>query len=244
MARYLKHEGCSHCGSRDNVGVYDDGSKFCFGCHWYSTPSFSDKVDRLGRWHAEGCLNLLERVLKLPNDFTLELPRSAYEWITQYLNHVELMEHEVGWSDEYERLIFPVKDENNKLLMWTGRKFSNNPTHTKYLTQGLKNEVVHIIPGTMITDQVVFTEDIVSAIKVARVASAIPLFGTKFPLENAHKVAKRFKKVVFWLDPNMKKEAIKQAMKLEPWFESVRVIFSDFDPKDYTQDEIEDLIPC
>jgi twinkle protein len=31
-AKFLRHEPCEACGSRDNKGVYDDGSTYCFGC--------------------------------------------------------------------------------------------------------------------------------------------------------------------------------------------------------------------
>ena len=31
----LFHEPCPECGSRDNLGRYDDGHGYCFGCHYY-----------------------------------------------------------------------------------------------------------------------------------------------------------------------------------------------------------------
>ena len=37
-SRFLHHTNCPACGSKDNLGVYDDGHKWCFGCG-YSEPS-------------------------------------------------------------------------------------------------------------------------------------------------------------------------------------------------------------
>jgi hypothetical protein len=31
----IRHEPCPHCGSRDNLGRYDDGHGYCFGCGAY-----------------------------------------------------------------------------------------------------------------------------------------------------------------------------------------------------------------
>lgn len=38
MGVFVKHEPCPECGSSDNLAVYDDGSKHCFGCG-FTIPS-------------------------------------------------------------------------------------------------------------------------------------------------------------------------------------------------------------
>lgn len=38
---YLHHEPCPQCGSTDNLGVYSDGHKFCFGCRHYERATDS-----------------------------------------------------------------------------------------------------------------------------------------------------------------------------------------------------------
>ena len=35
---FVSHEPCPNCGSRDNLGVYDDGHTYCFGCQTYTHP--------------------------------------------------------------------------------------------------------------------------------------------------------------------------------------------------------------
>ena len=32
---FLRHEPCPKCGSKDNLGRYDDGHAYCFGCEYY-----------------------------------------------------------------------------------------------------------------------------------------------------------------------------------------------------------------
>jgi twinkle protein len=41
-AKFLGHEPCEVCGSRDNKGTYDDGTAYCFGCRSYF-PSGEEK---------------------------------------------------------------------------------------------------------------------------------------------------------------------------------------------------------
>lgn len=186
-------------------------------------------------------LNQLGEVdVKLPPDFTTEIPDTPYKWVSQFLSATELIEHIVGWSEELQRLIFPIysPDQKYHLLFWTGRYFGSVKTAPKYYTMGERSKVLHIIPSEVISEKLVLTEDIVSAIKVSRQCSAMPLFGTNMPLEHATTLSKRFSELVVWLDPDMKATSIKQALKLEPWFERTRCIFSEKDPKAHTDQEI------
>ena len=40
----LYHAPCPDCGSKDNLGVYDDGHTFCFGCRKYTVATKEHKV--------------------------------------------------------------------------------------------------------------------------------------------------------------------------------------------------------
>ena len=37
-SKYISKEPCPECQSKDNVAVYDDGHKYCFGCGWQFQP--------------------------------------------------------------------------------------------------------------------------------------------------------------------------------------------------------------
>jgi len=54
--KFLKHEPCPECGSKDNLARYEDGHGFCFGCGHYEHGN-SDVV--------------VERVAKKPTDYGL-----------------------------------------------------------------------------------------------------------------------------------------------------------------------------
>ena len=34
-AKFLRHEPCPSCNSKDNLARYDDGHAYCFGCQYY-----------------------------------------------------------------------------------------------------------------------------------------------------------------------------------------------------------------
>lgn len=239
MGRWIKHEGCLNCGSRDNVGVYDDGSKFCFGCHWYTRP---EGTDRLKEFAASRLLNAYEHHergigINLPTDYTLDIPGAHLVWLHQYLNQWEILDHKIGYSPQYNRIIFPIYDRAMKLLLWTGR--AGEGLTPKYLTMGKRNEALDVVSSNVLSDRVVVVEDRVSAIRTSAVCSSVALFGSVMPLEWAVTLSKAFSGVVLWLDSDKRSEALKQALKLSPFFRhGVKVVFSKEDPKCYNDQEI------
>lgn len=46
-SKFIRHEPCEACGSKDNKGVYDDGHTHCFGCGAYTTANDDGVRDRL-----------------------------------------------------------------------------------------------------------------------------------------------------------------------------------------------------
>jgi Zn ribbon nucleic-acid-binding protein len=73
MSEFSHHEACPKCGSRDNVGVWKDGGKYCFGCGWgiktYKGISKKELKQQLKRKEETG-------VCILPFDFDMEfLPK-------------------------------------------------------------------------------------------------------------------------------------------------------------------------
>lgn len=235
--KFLRHEPCESCGSRDNVGIYSDGHKYCFGCHKFDAPSGVEGVKAFAA--SKQLVESMEGKIALPEDFTFELPNLPFQWLMRYsIGQMERMEHGIGWSPNLDRLIFPLY-EDGELKFWTGRYFGKDARQPKYWTQGSRNEIMALYGHSHpLAERVVLVEDIVSAIKVGRVCMTMPLLGSKMPLENARKLSERFKRLVIWLDPDMKRSAFQQALKLEPWFNSVEVILSDRDPKDHTTAEI------
>ena len=81
-------------------------------------------------------------------------------------------------------------------------------------------------------------EDVVSAIKVGRVATGLPLFGNSLPPEWMARIARlRPESVRIWLDSNMVQKARKTAIKMNKIY-PCRTIETELDPKCYSTEEI------
>lgn len=46
-SKFLKHEPCPECGSKDNAGRYDDGHLHCFGCGYTEQPPKDEPLPRM-----------------------------------------------------------------------------------------------------------------------------------------------------------------------------------------------------
>jgi len=241
VGRFVKHEGCPECGSRDNVAVYDDGSKFCFGCHWWThatTEGIFNSWSMEQLYQAEPLDKVGDDFVELPLDSTMELPDEVYRWLIQYIHPQEIMEHQIQWSPGWQRLIFPVYGAKNKLQLWSGRYFGKDKEKTKWYIQGRKSELLDVVSANILSNRVVFVEDRVSAIKVGRIASTMCLYGSKIPLEHARSLSRTFGEATIWLDSDKRREALRQALQLNSFFRQVKVVFSEKDPKFYENSKI------
>lgn len=236
MASWLRNTVCPECGSKDNLGEYDDGSAFCWGCHYYRSPnlvtSFVPKKKK----------SVYTNVY-LPEDATTYLPSYAREWLAQYdLTKEEICAIQPLYSFTKEQLIFPVYDADMKLLMYQGRYFGEKKDYPKYLTYGAK-DVLHFLGEDYET--ITVTEDLISAVKVAfsgAMTTVMPLWGSGIPLELAIRLSRRFKRLVIWLDMDKATESLKMRLKLSTLFETVSCIVTPLDPKEYTHEQIRELV--
>lgn len=248
MGRFVKHESCPACGSRDNVGVWDDGGKYCFGCHWIAYPNFAARLQNLEAHRYQQLQSPLDNngdeIIELPADCTDELPASIYNDLCQYLTPQEIKACQIGWSETEERWIFPIFDKNQYLVYWTGKYCGNDKrTNAKYWSEGSREEACRLFGDNHYSNRVVFVEDLLSAVVVGRVAPAVAILGSKIPLGFVRKLSSRFKGAVVWLDKDKRKESLLEALELNSWFpEGVKVVFSGFDPKCYNRTEVEKFL--
>lgn len=247
-SNFLRHESCPNCGSRDNVGVWDDGGKYCFGCHWIAYPNFAAKLQNLEAFRFQKLQSPVDKngqtKVELPRDFSTILPGKAKKWLLQYLTAEEISAYSFGWSEDEERLIIPLFDEETgDFVFWTGRYMGESEDESKYWSEGERSSLQTMFGDPQGQKFVVFVEDVISAIKVGRVAPTVPILGTSIPLERIRMLSKTFSEAVIWLDSNMKREAVKQALNLSNWFEAGgRCVFSEKDPKCYSTDEIKEFL--
>lgn len=94
----------------------------------------------------------------------------------------------------------------------------------------------------LLLSSLVLVEDAISALKVGRVVNSCPLHKSIIPLELILRLSGEFKNLIVWLDKDKQKEVLAEAQKAKPYFDSVKIIWSDLDPKYYTTTEIKEFL--
>lgn len=240
MSSVLSQGGCPKCGSSDAFTLYSDGHGFCFSCRKYK-PATNININ-----HVKDALSKrVERLSNaLPSDSITELPKEPYLWIKQYgLTPEEISNNGIQWSSRNEMLIFPMYGESkDEILMWCGRYFpSRSP---KVYTSGFPDN--HILfphrSQPTLGECVVVVEDVVSAIKVTRLLPTTPLFGAHLSLRKAVRLSKMFAHLVLWLDQDKTKDMLKFKEKYSTLFESIKIVSTKLDPKEYSTEQIKEFL--
>jgi hypothetical protein len=215
VAEFLYHEPCDNCGSKDNRAVYDDGSKWCFGCFTYTPGNATHRL-----FSSERTKKILER----PKDLTKELPVVAKNWLLKY-----------GLTNFNEWRWSPMQ----KLLVWSnsedfaiGRNLGN-PQLPKYMMYGGKKPVL-LFGNTEKNSPVFLVEDLVSAMVISRNGgTAIPLFGVHVRKDIIDFLKRHeYNKVAVWLDRDKAQEALRQVNMLKQYFNNVSLVVTERDPKE------------
>lgn len=234
MAKWVRNGPCPRCGSRDNLATYDDGSHWCWGCHYYQPP---DGVSSHKRY-IEGSKKDDEPTghlpqYALPHDCCTEYPPEAVKWLNSYGIPVEeAIRNNIVWSRSSQQLIFKFIDPSTgTILLWQGRNFLPN-TKRKYFTSGYPEEVIAGYgdgkPG------VVVVEDCLSAIKISRQFASMPLFGSSISNKRLTRLRHLYQRIWFWLDSDKFREAQVLARRAAMLGMEAKVIFTELDPKCYT----------
>lgn len=236
MARCVSHEQCPRCASRgadkhgDNLGVYADGSGYCFSCGYYRPSTYRLKV-----LTKEKPSDTEKTVL--PSDFQREVPTEYWKWLLQYGLSYEYWRKITGFTEKEKRLVFQIGDPTRFSI---GR--SLDLAKGKWKIYGDKSSYVEVI-GEQISGEVVLVEDIISAHKVGQIATAIPLFGTAISDHVMRKVITLDKPVTLWLDADQYVHLSKKLGRLQTFTGNpVRYIRTDKDPKSYSTTEIKEIL--
>jgi len=105
MARFLYHAPCPRCNSKDNLGVYDDGSVWCFGCHYRGGITTNPHLQKQQE----------KQKHPFPIDLIQEYPLEVIKWITKYnITVSELINRNVYWSPSKQSLLFIFKEYNDR----------------------------------------------------------------------------------------------------------------------------------
>ena len=231
----ISKEQCPKCRelgndrSGDNLAVYSDGHKYCFKCgHLDGRKSLT--YNHIRR----------EATVALPADVDSQLPLQAKDWLKQYsLARLDIQQHHIMWSEKWSRIIFPYFDDTG-LIAWQGRYVGTDKTKAKWFSQGKIHEIIH--PIKVVKREAILVEDIVSAIKVSHFCGVIPIFGSTVSQQHMLRIKTLVDRVWYWLDPDMRTKSVSMAFKSTLLGLEASSIFSDKDPKEHTNDDIQMIL--
>lgn len=210
---FIGHEPCPKCGSKDNLARYSDGSSWCFGC---------GSLEKANRIPTES-----RAETRPPPQLVKEIPKKFLAYYAKFDISPEDVEHYFEYWPSQDRVVYTVGE------FWEARSVDKSP---KTLSYGPKP--FHMLRN-MDRQDVCIVEDIVSAIKVSKVCTAMPLFGSALKSEYLQKLLKQGQKLYIWLDADKIETAFKMAQKVGNAGRKATVVFTQHDPKVYSTEEIE-----
>lgn len=226
--KYLRHEPCPKCHSRDNRAVYTDHT-FCFGCGYW-TP-----VDR-DLWNSRQIGEDKDAVGSHFTNYTFstDIPPKPLNWLRGFgITDDEIMRYDIVWEEERQLLCFPRIDSFGEIVAFNGRYFGEDKSHPKYIQKGSK-DVIQMITTDPERGIGIFCEDFVSAIKLGRWYVAMPVLGSAISLQAIKTAAARFDQLGVWLDPDMNAKSLKTVSNAA-FMAGIKMfrVRSDLDPKAY-----------
>jgi len=227
LATFLRHEACPNCGSKDNLGRYDDNSAYCFGCKY--TEKNNKYIPKLDNDDSI-------KIIKLPDDVSTQINQKGLDWLDKYnITPQERIRYRMLWSESKEQLIFPVYNKENELIAWQARNFSDN-IKNKYFSQGKIHNILYFCGNKQ--SPIILVEDLLSAIKVARLSSAMPLFGSEASTELLMRLKSHATSIIVWLDSDKWKNSQDIVARSKSIGLPALAIYTHLDPKEYTTDKI------
>jgi Zn ribbon nucleic-acid-binding protein len=257
MARFIGHESCPACGSRDNLGRYEDGSAFCFGC------KYTEKANHAARRVFKEIVKDESSTPRMPDDTGTNYSREAVDWMSQYhLSVEEAIKAGIRWSDSRQQLIFLLEDG-----CWQARNFSHGiKPRSKYFTAGNVNDSIKVYQRSESSSEtggrllevvedcvstvgdstekcLAIVEDCVSAIRIAGSGTdAMPVLGSHVSKTKLNRIARLYSSLIVWLDHDKLKEARALARQALMLGLSATVIYTELDPKCYTNEQLKEYL--
>lgn len=221
---FIQFHPCPKCGSKDNLAEYSENFH-CFGCGYHKRKNTLARVRSLNAID-ELKTDDVSKGITLSKTLAIE----AKKWLLGYcLTEEEMQQFTYDYENEVLYLFFSDSYR-------VGRNFANAAI-TRYTSKG-KKPVLKYGNGKIC----VLVEDIISAIKVGRQYTAIPMLGAK-PTEEIIQALNDYDEVVLWGDADKMRENIVVRNKLsERLGKKVKLCFTSLDPKCYSDLEINNTL--
>lgn len=264
-SRFLNHEACPKCGSKDNLGVWDDGHKYCFGCGYYLRGSaplpWISSATNVASTHEPQNRN--REYFDYPRDSSEVIGEVGRLWLNSYGIYLpEIAKYGILWSEFAQQLVFPFSKQTefhttrssigSTSIGWIARNFRKDrakwflkvhPSH--------KDTLVVLLPGKEHVSglssnprTLVLVEDLVSAIRVAEAGiDCIPLLGCHLHPQHKDAIVRYPAERVFsWLDSNKWDVSVGISRSLSMLGKTSHAIYTSKDPKCYRERELHRII--
>ncbi len=218
----------------DNLAVYDDGHKFCFGCKYFVPAERS--VANL--WKKK----VSSSVHPLPEDLTDAIDHKALQWLAKYdIESGELAKHSIRWSPKRQLLVFSFYNDSQEIVGWQARNFNENDK-VKYLTFGRVDDFFPFTLTKANGNAIILVEDVISGIKIDRFYNALPLFGSTISHAKLTRLKYMADKLIFWLDFDKRSTSVFLAKVAQSLGFKTGIMVTDEDPKCYSNQELIDFL--
>lgn len=237
----------------DNLVRYaSDGHAHCFACSYHEFVG--GHVGFLKDAAAKYASNDAKVVPQLPADATPIIDYIALQWLTKYeISLAEVKQYKMLWSKSRQMLIFPLfnsldvrgearTQEGGPMVAWQGRSWNPN-YRMKYYNVGefANNFPILNIMGGKGTD-IIIVEDFISAIKIARRYTAMPLFGAELTASRMKKLENLAEDLTFWLDEDKADKGMQLCRTASMLGFRAKFVLTKHDPKEYNDEQIRDAL--
>jgi hypothetical protein len=221
----------------DNLILYGNGGgAFCFSCGYTESETLGNRIRKISQTETQPPIP--QKPMNLPEDIELlSRDTKGYLWLSQYLDSIPA---DMLWSAKEQWLIFPYFI-GGQLVAWQARDFSGK---RKWLTFGKPSELLYVLSKKQgDSNHLYLVEDIVSAMKIRdNGGTASPLFGARVGLKRFMFLASKYKTITLWLDPDKRRESVAEVQAATRIGIDTRVQFSDLDPKELRNDELQKIL--
>lgn len=248
---------CHHCSQRGYVsnrllsaGASAAGSKSRYVSGFDELDSPELDIRKISRGRTEGN-DTESRKVVLPIDAVNQVKRwsspEAKVWILKNGFSMEEIENAgICWSDSFTGILFPRFLEG-ELVAFQVRKFPESKP--KYRTYGNTKGIYDALEPRerpYKRTSLVLVEDMLSALKVARIAPAFALGGTAIKDDQLLHLLRRYSSFVIMLDNDnwqVKANQTKLYKRLSSFTRDVCTVEVNKDPKEHSLEALERLIP-
>lgn len=247
VGKFVSHEPCPECGSKDNLARYADGGAYCFGCKHYEAPSAANfSPHRAGILDEDGgkISNYRDTISTMEAN---TIPELGLLWLGKYgFTAEDAIRYKWLWNPRSKQLLFPLDDEWGDPVCIQARNFDpERASEAKYFNWGNRSKHFNIYKSTVwwMEDSVVLTEDVLSSAKISKAGvDAYPLLGTTITKERLNLLCAYYHELYVWLDHDKFKEALDIKEQARLLGMKAHVILTTEDPKCYNTEEIRGYI--